>query len=387
MKKIVVWIVGIGVLIGLVYMFYLSRRHRSASESTEKTIRVQRADVRVRAAETGSLEPANVVEIKSQQSGEIQTLYVHLGDRVAIAQPLALLQTESGQARRIAELRAAIAQERLNVETAKRERDRLATLFEKGFVARVELENAEQRLESAHLKRDLALHQLLLSLEGDRKRYHAYLKRPLHEGDIGDFTLYAPIAGTVIEMKVAEGEIVSSGLSTVSGGTTLMRLADLSKMLVKAKINEVNVGQLQEGQPVEITLDAIPHRPYSGRLIKISPRGEKENNIVVYEVTFEIENSPSSEVALLKSPAPLPVLMPGMTANVDILVAEAKSVLYLPRDAVVQQNRKATVTLPGGVTREIRLGLHNETVVEVREGLKEGDQVLMPKQKEEDSHS
>jgi multidrug efflux pump subunit AcrA (membrane-fusion protein) len=362
MKKIIVFLLIVGGVAGI----YLSRRNAARTTAPEETVTVKRGDVIVRATETGSLEPATVVEIKSEQAGEVEKLYVQAGDAVTAGQPLALLKPESNQARRIAEAQAAIEQERLQVETARREQTRTETLYEKGFVARVAWEEAEKRAREADIQYDLATRQLLLTLGGNRKLYDQYLRRPLSSQEVDDFRLHAPMNGTVIDVSVNEGEIVSSGTSGISGGTTLMKIADLSRMWVKTKINEVNVGQLKEGQVAQIRLDAIPGRSYDARVVKISPRGERAENIVTYEVTLAIPQADAR-------------LMPSMTANVDILTAQKTGVLYLPRAAVTRQGDEDSVTLSGGAKQRVKLGLKNETVVEIVEPLKEGDVVVLPK--------
>lgn len=363
------WVFGLILVVTIgVYVVRGNKRHLSANE--EEVALVKRGDVILKATETGSLEPEHTVEIKSEQSGEVKRLLVRAGDTVKAGQPLVAIQQESNQAKRVAESRAAVEEERLDWEGAEREHERVTELFEKGFVARKEMEEAEKDKINAKIKYDLAKRQLLLTLGGNQALYQKYLKRDLTDQSADEFTIYAPLSGTVIDIEVSEGEIVSSGTSTVTGGTTLMRIADLSRMWVKMKINEVNISQVREGQPVEVRLDAVPGHLYQGKVVKISRKGEKVNNVVTYEVT----------IGLLGSD---PRLMPSMTANVDIITRVAKNVLYLPLTAIVQKGGSdaVTVRLPGGeiVTKPIDVVFKNETVAVVEDGMHEGDQILLPK--------
>ncbi len=359
-----------GFILVVAIVAYVVRGKRPLSANEEEVVLVKRGDVILKATETGSLEPANTVEIKSEQSGEVKRLLVRAGDAVKTGQPLAAIQQESNQAKRVAEARAAIEEERLDWEEAQRKHERVAELFEKGFVARKEMEETEKDKSNAKIKYDLARRQLLLTLGGNQALYEKYLKRDLTDQTADEFTIYAPLSGTVIEIEVAEGEIVSSGTSTVTGGTTLMRIADLSRMWVKTKINEVNISQVREGQPVEVRLDAILGHLYQGKVVKISRKGEKVNNVVTYEVT----------IGLLDSD---PRLMPSMTANVDIITRVARNVLYLPLIAIVQEGGSdaVTVRLSGGeiVTKPIKVAFKNETVAVADDGIHEGDQLLLPK--------
>jgi len=358
------------IITALVVMVVAFRGRERGAAFDEEILVVKRGEVIAKATETGSLEPTNIVEIKSEQAGEVKKLYVRPGDTVQIGQPLATIQQESNQAKRVAEARANIDQEKLNLEEAEREANRMKELFEKGFISRKEMETAQKMKDNAKIKYDLSKRQLLLTLSGNRALYEKYLKRDLNSNESDDITLYSPLSGTILERNVSVGEIVSSGTSGFSGGTTLMKLADLSKMWVKTKINEVNIGQIQVGQPAEVRLDAIPNQVYQGKVVKISPKGEKNNNVVTYEVTIELINSDQR-------------LMPLMTANVDIITHVAKDVLYLPLIAFTRAEGKEAVTIrpPTGAKRiqPVSIGLKNETVAVITDGLNEGDQVILPK--------
>ncbi len=366
----------VGIVVFFVMIIYAFRgKGRTLSTNEEEVFVVQRGEVVARAAETGSLEPANTVEIKSEQSGEIRKLLVRAGDKVRAGQTLAILQQESNQSKRVAESRASVEQERLNWDEAQREYARMNELFAKGFVARKELEGAQKGQDNAKIRYDLAKRQLLLTLSGNQALYERYLKRDLSHQEPDEFSIHAPVSGTVIEVKVSVGEIVASGTSTVTGGTTLMRIADFSKMWVKTKINEVNIGDLTEGQAAEVRLDAIANRLYHGKVAKISPQGEKVNNVVTYEVTIDLADSD-------------PRLMPAMTANVDIVTRTAKEVLFLPLAAMTYANGKEVVTIKTAegerVTRPVKVRFKNETVAVIDEGVREGDQVFLPKSDSQD---
>ena len=355
-----------GVLVASIITF--RKKEKSAAVAVE-VVTVKRGDVILRATETGSLEPTQVVEIKSEQAGEVKQIFVEGGDTVSVGQALATIQQESNQARKVAEARATIEQERLNLEEAEREYQRVQELFKKGFIARREVENGKKSLENAQIRISLAKRSLLLTLGGNKALFEKYLTLDLTTELLDDFTLYSPLSGKVLDVSVSVGEIVSSGTSTVTGGTALMRVADLSNMWVKTKINEVNIGQIAEGLPAEIRLDAIPDQVYQGQVVKISPKGEKENDLVTYEVTISLINSDQR-------------LMPSMTANVDIITDEAKDVLYLPLTALTEAEGKTSVHVrdgSGGTRSQIvGIGIKNEAVAVITEGLREGDEVVLP---------
>jgi HlyD family secretion protein len=367
---IVISIAGLILLAGL--LFYNSSSNGKAGKGKEevRSVRVQRGDLTVKVAETGSIEPMTAIEIKSEQSGEIKKLYVKEGDHVKAGQPMAVIQQESNLSRQSAQFRASMEEERLNVEQAKRDLDRQEALLAKGIVAKKDVETAQQAYENAKLRYDLARRQLLLILGGNQELLHQYLSRSLSSDQLDEFVIKAPSAGTVIEIKVEEGEIISSGTSTVTGGTTLMKIADLSRMLAKVKINEVNITQVKAGQPVEIRLDAVPGQVYHGRVTQISPQGERLNNVVTYLTTVEIDG-------------PDEHLKPTMTANVDIISNVLKGVLYIPVEVVSRSGSEDVVYLDEDgkrISKKIRIAARTESYVVIEEGLKEGELVLKPEQ-------
>ncbi len=358
------------ILVLVAVLLYKVRGPDRREQSEGAGVVVKRGDVIARATETGSVVPMSAVEIKSEQAGEVKKIFVQAGDRVVIGQPLATLRLESDQARRVAEARAKVTEEQLNWDEAQREYQRSNELFAKGFIARKELEAALKQEEKSKIQYELAKKQLLLTLGGNRTLYEKYLVTDFTTETVNDFSVLSPVSGTVIEVNTSEGEIVSSGMSNVTGGTPLMRISDLSKMWVKTKINEVNIGQIHEGQPAEIRLDAVQNHVYQGTVAKISPKGEKVDNVVSYEVTIGVTNPDAR-------------LMPFMTANVDIITRIEKDVLYLPQMALTRFEGHDAVRLPSikGQDRfqPIEVGLKNETVAVITKGLAEGDRVLLPK--------
>jgi len=358
----------------LLLVFYAFRGgHRRPAYEGERVV-VKRGDLVVLASETGFLVPVNAIEIKSEQAGEVSKIFVQEGDHVKVGQKLAILKPESNQAQRVAEARAEVEQERLNLEEAERGHKRDTELFAKGYIARKEMEEARKFSQNGKIRYELAKRKLLLTLGGNKALYEKQLKNLFTE-TMAEFFVLSPVSGTVIAMNVSEGTMVSSGVSTVKDGTTLMRVSDLSKMWIKTKINEVNIGEIEEGQKAKITLDAIANKVYNGRVVKISPKGETVDNVVSYEVTIELAN-------------PDQRLMPSMTANIDIVTHVEKNVIYLPRIALTKWKGQDAVRVSLSHDEEKRfkpvtLGVKNESMVVITEGLVEGEAVLVPKKEEE----
>ena len=333
-----------------------------------RIIAVKRSSIQTRVTETGTLEPARTLDLKSQVSGEVKRLYVSEGQVVRPHQRLALIQQEPNEARQVAQLRAALEEEYVTLTQARRELVRMTMLIEQGFVSEKDLESAEQAFQRTKVRRDLAKRQLWLALGGNEELFRRYLMRDLSSETLEEFVIQSPASGTILELKIQPGELITSGTSTVGGGTVLMTLADLTSMIVKAKINEVNISRVTDGQPVEVRLDALPGQVFQGTVAAIAPRGQKTDGIVTYEVKIEIENTEQQ-------------LRPLMTANVDIITDLLPDVITLPLEALRLQNGDDIVYVMangGRLPRKVRVGLRTESHAVIVHGLREGETVVIP---------
>jgi len=137
-------------------------------------------------------------------------------------------------------------------------------------------------------------------------------------------TIKAPMSGTITKLDVEEGEIVISGRSGLATGPALMIISDLSQMLVKTWINEVDISKVQLGQKAEIEIAAYPDKKFEGIVSKIAPSGQLQDNVIKFEVEIEVVGSPKE-------------LHPGMTADIDIVVVNRDNVLQLPIEAVIEE--------------------------------------------------
>ncbi len=147
-------------------------------------------------------------------------------------------------------------------------------------------------------------------------------------------TIVAPMSGKIIQLAVEEGEIVTSGRSAWSQGPAIMTISDLSKMLIKTNINEVEISKIQQGQRAEIEVEAYPDEKFEGKVGEISPSGQSQENIIKFKVTVEVVGNTEK-------------LRPGMSAKVDIIVVNKENTLQLPIEAVLEPEVitvKATVS-------------------------------------------
>lgn len=451
MKKKLFVIGGIVVIIiaGLVILRSISR-NKNTREQQFKTVVVEKGDIIVKVTESGTVEPLTTVDIKSDFAGEVKLLFVEDGDSVKAGGKLALVQQESSEALSVASAKASLERAKLDLEDMKRNSERKQELYQKGFIAKKDVEDAEKAYENSKIGYELAEKQLWLRLGGAEPTKAQSLASKTFDNII----IKSPTSGVVINLNVEEGEMITSGTRSLGGGgTILMTIGDLSKMIVKADINEVDVSKVKLGQPVNIGFDAIRGRVYQGVVKKIAPAGIIKQNVVVYPVEVEILGSVAGEIerpqaegfssdlrrqafaqlteeqrnamrkemqslfqqgasreeiqnAMQKklrefgvtppeSPpgaAPLfrqptevertgiELIKPGMTADLDIIAGRAEGVLCVPKEAVVKRDRRTMVMLIKDgkpVPQPVVTGLEDDVKVEIKEGLKEGDEVLI----------
>ena len=361
--------------IGL-YAYLPALQSDSLENQSPATIEVVRRSLQTRVSETGTIQPSKTIEIKSQFSGEVAQLFVSSGQPVKSGELLAIIRQESSQARQVAQLRAEIQEERLNLNTAKREWVRSQSLFTKGFIAQQVLEISELDYQRSLVRLELAERQLLLALGGNEALFKRYQESSTQNTRPEEFQVRSPTDGTVLEILVNAGEIITSGTATFGGGTVLMKLADLARMIVKANINEVNIPRIVLGQAVDIRLDALPGQSFQGTVIGIATQGVKTENIVTYEVTIAIDT-------------PHKVLKPMLTANIDIVTKQLDDVITIPLEALRVENGDDVVEVlidESPQIRKVRVALRTDTEAVITRGIQEHDRIIIPSFKANTPH-
>jgi len=177
----------------------------------------------------------------------------------------------------------------------------------------------------------------------------------------------APTAGVVIIRGVEEGETVVGGTSAFGGGTEMFTIGDLSTLVVRAAVNEVDIGKVREGDVVRITVDAFPGDTAAGTVRLVPPAARQQERIRVFDVEVEVTDGEE-------------FLRPGMTANVQIAGPRRDDVVRIPVEAVFYSEGRPTVfKLGAGQTRRVvvTLGLSDLTFVEITDSLVAGDSIAL----------
>jgi len=331
---------------------------------TQKAIR---GELVVAVSATGEVEPEYKVEVKSKASGEILEFPFEPGDAVTKGQPLIHLDQKT-EKRNVAQAEAELARANAEIKSAKAdllEKDlilkRTRSLFDKKLVSDQELDAAVARDASASAaiaQAEASGRKAELLVEDARERLH-------------DTVIVSPIDGIIVEKTVERGQIITSGVTSVTGGNRLLVVADLRRIYVAALVDETDVGHVASGQKASVTVDTYPSKVFEGVVRRIYPTGETKDNITVFRTKVEVLDPQKS------------MLRPGMTANVDIVLQRKANALYIPDEAVTYAKGKSgegTVTVKSGSKQEERtalLGLSNGFDTEILSGLAEGETVVI----------
>ena len=348
---------------GLIYMRYL--RNGNNKKELLRTAVVEQGDIVIKIAESGQVESVTTVDVKSELAGEVKKLFVEEGDSVSPGNDLALIQQESSQAQQVAQARASVESAKLDLEEAEKNLERKKELYQEGFIAKKDVEDVEKLYKSSKIQYNLAEKQLWLVLGESESISAQNLALKKYDSVI----IKSPISGKIINIYVEEGEIITSGTKALGdGGTTILTIADLNRLVIKADINEVDVNKIQVGQTVKIGFDAIRGNIYQGKIKKIALAGSVTQNIVVYPIEVEIQE-PDEMIRL------------GMTADLDIILEKAENVLCVPKEVVRKRDGRDVVEIIKDgkrIPQPVITGLEDDVKIEIKKGLEEGDRVVIP---------
>ncbi len=267
------------------------------------TAPAERRDIIVDAEATGVVEPINVIEVKSKASGLITKMSVETGDDVKPGDLLVQVDTrdvKNQHDQASADLRAAEARG----EVVAAQRKRSDELYSQRIITAQEYEASQ--LEFANAEAQLVRSRASLDLAQQR---------------LEDATVRAPVTGTIIEKTVSVGQVITSATGAFGGGTTLLKMADLSKVRVRALVNETDIGSVRAGLPATVVVDAYPDRPFRGTVEKIEPQAVVQQSVTMFPVLVSIDNVEG-------------LLKPGMNGEVSVLIDRRDMVVAIPNDAV-----------------------------------------------------
>jgi len=264
---------------------------------------VETRNIEVTVDASGAIEPETTVEVKSKASGEVLAVHAEIGDVVQKNTMLIEIDKRTPK-NNVAQSEAALAAAKARLAIAKTQLDRANQLFKSQTLTQTDVEKAD--LEFANAQAQVVASQV--TLENARIT-------------LEDCEVKAPVTGTILSKSVEPGTVIQSTTQAVSGGTTLMQMADLTNVQIRTRVDETDIGKVQPGMPTKVTVAAYPNQPFDGVVLKVEPQAVVEQNVTMFSVLIKIANREG-------------LLKPGMNADVKIRIANRDSVAAVPTAAL-----------------------------------------------------
>lgn len=358
MKKAIVAVVLI-VVAGGIGFAVVTARNGDDEGAGPSTVAVTRQTLVEKALATGQIVPRHEVAVKSKVSGTVARLFVEEGGAVAAGQRLLEVRPdptplEYAQAKRTLQMRTLAADQRAA------DLRRVDGLLAKGMASQADHDRALEAAEQAALERQMAAELLDLLDTG----------RAIVAGRAVETIVTSPTAGRVLKIEVDVGDPVVP-LTSYQPGTELLSLADMEDLVFEGTVDEIDVGKIRQGLPVELKVGAYPDRIVRGRLARIALKSQPRESATVFAVEIDITEVPDDVV-----------LRAGYSANADVIVRRVDEVLTLPERVLVFRGDSTFVRLPAAAPdsapaqRPVTVGMADGIRVEIRAGLDSGDVVL-----------
>jgi len=390
-KKKVAIFSGIALALVIVIAFVAMKAKGSTPKEPKLPAKVGKAevaDIQVKVTEVGNVQPEVKVDVKSAVSGKVISILHRDGDTVKNGDVLARVEPDLNQAQSLADVKNALSAARIRYDQAKKNSEQDNSLFNSGLLAGKQQRDSEAEYLAAKQE-----------YEKTQEKYNLVEKSgiPINQSPekFQGSNVVAPMDGVVLTKNVEIGESITSGVSSFNAGTVLFTVADVSKMIVKAGVNEVDIGKVRVGMPVKITLDAYPKVSFAGRVDRIAPAVRLDDKVRVFDVEIRLD----AQGRELRS---------GMTANIEMIGEKKPHVLTVPVESVFQRDEGEIVFVKKKIDpkkiaeaktpakdkdgkpqvdkdawkqffekRVVVTGLSDNSRVEILKGLKAGDEVAL----------
>lgn len=269
-------------------------------EDRWRTVTVERGSIRQVVAATGTLQPISQVNVGTQVSGTVARVFVDFNQSVKAGQVLAEMDPALFRSA-VKQAEASVASATAQLALARSTEERNRSLVQQQFIA-------QQALEASTQQREAALAGLQLA--------RAQLERA--QTDLANSVIRAPVDGVVVDRKVDVGQTVAASFQTPN---LFVIARDLSRMEIHTSVSEADVGNIREAMPVQFRVDAQVDKRFDGKVRQIRLNPKSEQGVVTYNVVIDADNAER-------------LLLPGMTARVDIVAAQKDDVLRVPNAAL-----------------------------------------------------
>jgi HlyD family secretion protein len=384
-KVTIVTVIALVVAIGGAFAIKANGKDKKPPESPVKTGKAEIGDVEVKVTEVGTVEPEVKVDVKSAISGKVIAILHRDGDTVRRGDVLARVEPDLSQAQSLADTKNSVASAEIRYRDAKKKFDDNHQLFTAGLLAPTQHRDVETEYLSARQDYEKAREQYALVEKSGI---------PISQSAAA-FTganVTAPMDGVLLTKNVEIGESITSGVSSFNAGTVLFTVADVSRMIVKAGVNEVDIGKIRVDMPVKVTLDAYPKVAFRGKIDRIAPAVRVDDKVRVFDVEIRLD----AQGRELRS---------GMTANIEVIGEQKQKVLTVPVESVFRRDDQEVVFVKKAIDpkafaeeakkgdeakkdekdawkkffdkRVVTTGLADNAKVEILAGLKAGEEVAL----------
>ncbi len=341
-----------------------------SSDKTDENVKelkiekVIKADLKITVAATGVVTPYIEVEVKSKAGGEIISFPFEEGEKLKKGHVVVRLDPDTEQSRvnqanadlLMAEARLEKAE--IDLKDTEHRLRRQQSLYDDKVISKQDLDTLSIASEKAGSDVKIAKADVIRSKENLKEA----------QDRLNDTELKAPLTGTILEKYVEAGQVIASTLSSASEGTLLFSMADLGRIYINAMVDETDIGSISRGQKVSVTADAYQGKFFNGQVLRIAPKGRIESTITVFDVIIEVSDKNKS------------MLMPMMSANVEVLTKLRKSVLIVPSEAVRTKDGETglyKLINNSPQWKKAVIGESNGILTEIHSGIDEGDEIVV----------
>ena len=353
MKKTIIFsIIGIA-FIAVLIMFAKKNKEKNEIFETEKAFKATIVDKTVA---TGKVLPLEEVEIKPQISGIIDKIYVEEGAKVKKGDLIAKVRVVPNE-QALTGAKGRVSKAQLQVDNSKVVYDRNKKLYSNGVISKKDIEAFE-----------LTYNQAKQDLKNAENDYQIIRRGFTGSGGSANTNIRATTSGMILEIPVKEGyQVIQS--NNFNAGTTIASIADMSKMIFEGKVDEAEVGKLNEGVLIDVTLGAIDDKKFPAKLNFIAPKGTEEGGAVQFKIKAEMTLDESYFVRA------------GYSANAEIILEQKDSVLSIKEALLLfdKETEKPYVEVKTGdqefEKRDIEIGLSDGVNVEIVSGVEADDEI------------
>ena len=321
-------------------------------------------DIIKKTVATGAVVPRKEIEIKPQVSGLVSEIYVEAGDIVKKGDLIATVEIVPDMVS-LNNAENRVRRARISLDNAKKDIDRNNPLFEEGVIAAATFQQFEVAFENAREELNAAQDNLELIRKGSTKR----------SGRSANTNVRSTIAGMVLDVPVEEGNSVIEA-NTFNDGTTIAIIANMDEMIFEGKVDESEVGKLNEGMPLLLTIAAIDGEKFDAELEHISPKGIEENGAIQFEIRAAIKLRQDQFIRA------------GYSANADIVLERKDSVLAIPESLLLFEKESTYVEIETSKQefekKAIQTGISDGINIEVLSGVDMQTRIKNPQLTKED---